>query len=173
MSDDRPTRPSRPRISVPAFATAPLSKPFALLSNTISAVDRIVRRHVEPVATFAVGSAPLSIVASREADLVRLLVRVVADAVLTLPVPRDPDAVIALEVRREPRDAVVVVEVRGRRRDTQPPLPHEELQPTLEDLATIAIATIAIEADQPRVRRTAVRIPLAVPLEAMDDDSLV
>jgi hypothetical protein len=168
MSDDRPTRPSRPRISIPEFATAPLSKPFALLSNTASAVDRIVRRHVEQSAEFSVASAPLTIVAARESDLVRLLVRLIADGVLMLPVPRAVDAKITLDVRRDPRDAVLVVEVRGAV-STEPA--HAEVEPSVDALAYTACATLERERDGD-VRRTIARIPLAVPMDVQDDQDL-
>jgi hypothetical protein len=164
MSDERPTRPSKPRISIPEFTTAPVSKPFAVLSNTFSAVDRIVRRHVEAAASFDVTSAPLTIVAARETDLVRLLVRLVADATLTLPEPRADAASITLGVRRDPRDAVIVVEVKGDVRSTEGPA-HDEVQPSLDGLARTAGATIATENDADRTRRLIARVPLAVPLD--------
>jgi hypothetical protein len=111
----------------------------------------------------------LTIVAARESDLVRLLVRLVADGVLMLPVPRASDASITLAVRRDPRDALLVVEVRGAVTPEEPA--HAEVEPSVEALAYTACATLEREREGD-VRRTIARIPLAVPLDAQDDRDL-
>jgi len=162
MSDDRPTRPSRPRISIPTFDTPPTSRPFALLSNTLSAVDRIVRRHVEESATFAVAPVPMIIVASRESDLVRLVVRMVADAALSLSVPRAPDASIRIESRIEGMHVAVSVVSRGGGESGT-----DETHPTLTALAVTAAAAISTENERD-ARRVIALVPLAVP---HDDDA--
>jgi len=161
MSDDRPTRPSRPSPSVPSVTPPPAPRPFALIPNTLSTLDRIVRRHVEESAELTIGSAPLVIVAARESDLVRLLVRLVADAALTLPVPRAPGASIAVSVQRDACDVSVVVDVAGPRRDAC--TARDDTQPTLEALAQSAGATIADDAEG---RRIVASFPLAVPLDS-------
>ena len=161
MSDDRPTRPSRPRISVPTFDPPPTSRPFALLSNTLSAVDRIVRRHVEQAAMFAVAPMPMIIVASRESDLVRLVVRMVADAALSLAVPRAPDASIRIESRIEGMSVAVSVVSRGGGESGT-----DEIHPTLTTLAVTAGAVISTENERD-TRRVIALVPLAVP---HDDD---
>ena len=165
MSDDRPTRPSRPRISVPTFDAPPTSRPFALLSKTLSAVDRIVRRHVEQAATFAVAPMPMIIVASRESDLVRLVVRMVADAALSLAVPRAPDASIRIESRLEGMNVTVSVVSRGAGDFGESG--SDEIHPTLTTLAVTAGAVITTEIERD-ARRVIALVPLAVP---HDDDA--
>lgn len=164
MTDDRPTRPSRPGASIPPELRTPApSRPFALLSNALTALDRIAHVHVREYAAFDVESASPIILTTRESDLVRLLVRVIADVALTLPVPRRPETALVVRSHVEQHEAVIVVDVRA---SSLLRLDGSESVAAIEELARGAGATVSPAEPTPGGVRLEVRVPLAVPVDA-------